>query len=141
MVAPREPSGPGWPRRSGAARTPARGRATGRGRPARPAPPAPLPSPPRGSPPAARRRLRGRPHGVEAAPFPSPPAWTRPGLPARPYLSEATDAGSTQRAAAEDCMEATGERGGGGRVQPPTPPAAYIPPRTRPGPPGGARTP
>ena len=122
-------------------RTAARRRATERGRPARPAPPAPRPSPPRRNPPAARCRLRGHPYGVEAAPFPSPPASTRLGLPARPYLSGATDAGSTQRAAAEDSMEATGERGGGGRVQPPTPPAAYIPPRTRPGPPGGARTP
>lgn len=141
MVAPREPSGPSWPRRSGAARTPARGRAAGRGRRARPAPRAPRLSPPRGSPSATRRTPHGRPHGVKAAPFPSPPASTRPGLPAKPYLSGAADAGSTQRAAAEDCMEATGERGGGGRVQTPTPPAAYIPPRTRPGPPGGARTP
>lgn len=42
---------------------------------------------------------------------------------------------------AEDCIETAGERGGGDRVQPPAPPAGYIPPRTRPGPPGGARAP
>lgn len=124
-----------------------RGGRGGAAPPARPAPPAlPLrksgPRPPLPSIPSGTPRPEGAPPLPWCPPFPTRRHRNRGQL-ARPYLVCEAGAGSTQggAATAEDCIEAAGERGGGGRVQPPAPPAAYIPPRTRPGPPGGARAP